>query len=899
MNAPEHAVDRAWYATSAMETIAALQSSAAAGLTPDMVRARTAEYGENVLHEAQRRSVWRMLLAQFGDTMVLVLLAAAAIAGLVGEPEDVIAIVAIVILNALLGFWQEYRAQRAMASLRALAAPMVRVRRSGVERAIPANELVPGDIVLLEAGNIVAADLRLIEVATLHIEESMLTGESEATSKRTTPIADDTPPLGDQRNMAFKGTTVTTGRGVGVVVATGMRTELGRIAAMLRDEPDAPSPLQQRLALLGRKLAAMVIVLCVIIFAAGLLRGESMVLMFMTALSLAVAAIPEALPAVITVSLALGARRLVKQQALIRRLPAVETLGSVTYVCTDKTGTLTQNRMHVDTTVSGAGTALTLTPSRATDPRPSLADLMVLCTDVTVDGADALVGDPTETALVRAAMHATVDITALRARWPRIAEVPFSSERARMTTIHRRASASRADTHAQHAEIVACMKGAPERVIPSCQFMETVDGSTPIDAAAVLQRAESMAAAGVRVLALAIRTLETEPQLSTPAASRAVEQEFTLLGFVGLIDPPREEAATAVRTCQAAGIHVVMITGDHPATAHAIAMRVGIATATDTVLAGRALAALSDEELAEQVTEVRVFARVAPEDKLRIVKALQARGEYVAMTGDGVNDAPALKRANIGIAMGRSGTDVARDASHMVLLDDNFTTIVKAVHEGRRIYDNIRRFVRFVLSTNAGEIATLFLAPFFGLPLPLLPIHILWMNLVTDGVPGLTLAAERAEPDSMHRPPRSPQEGILAQGLWQHAMWAGLLMATLALGTQAWAIRTGRGHWQTMTFTVLTLSQLAHIMAIRSERVSTWRLGIASNRWLLGAVVLTVGLQLATLYVPAMSRIFHTTPLSLGELAACGAIASVMFVAVEFDKWVRYGRHHSSSGLPS
>jgi Ca2+-transporting ATPase len=819
-----------------------------------------------------------MLLAQFGDTMVIVLLVAAAIAGVVGEPEDTMAIIAIVILNAALGFAQEYRADRAMAALGALAQPLTRVRRDGAEQSVPSTALVPGDIVLLEAGNMVPADLRLLEAAHLSVEEAALTGESVPSRKEPAACSTTTSAIGDQSCMSFKGTMVATGRGLGLVVATGARTELGRIATLLRDEQESPSPLQQRLALLGRRLALAVVLVCLVIFTAGLVRGEPMLLMFMTALSLAVAAIPEALPAVVTVSLALGARRMVKQHALIRRLPAVETLGSVTYICTDKTGTLTENRMHVDTIVQADGTIRTLSEASAPDLLP-LAEVMTLCTDVTIGADGVLMGDPTETALVRAGADAGVHKSAIDAQWPRIGEAPFSSERARMTTLHR--------TSASADRIMVCTKGAPERVVPTCNTMQHGNAVVPIDRARVLREADVMAEAGMRVLAVATRTMSAPPALAEQA-----EHELTLLALVGLIDPPRAEAKAAVATCQAAGIQVVMMTGDHPATALAIAIRLGIASAGDVPITGRDIPDLSETDLAHRVADVHVFARVSPEDKLRIVKALQSRGEFVAMTGDGVNDAPALKRANIGVAMGRGGTDVAREAAHMVLLDDNFATIVKSVHEGRRIYDNIRRFVRFVLSTNAGEIWTLFLAPFLGLPLPLLPIHILWMNLVTDGVPGITLAAEPAEPDSMQRPPRAPQESLLADGLWQHALWVGLLMAALALGTQALTIRHGNGHWQTMTFTVLTLSQLANLIGIRSERLSIWKLGVRGNPALFYAVFATFGLQMATIYVPAMNRVFHTAPLSITELAACIGVASIVLWAVEIEKWTSRRRRH-------
>jgi Ca2+-transporting ATPase len=878
---------RPWHTLTTEAVAAALHVDPAHGLGADDVVRQRATHGENVLQAAVRRSPVRMLLAQFTDVMVLVLLGAAVIAGLLGEPEDIAAIVAIVMLNAMLGFVQEYRAEQAMAALQAMAAPSARVRRSGQDLTIPSQGLVPGDIVLLEAGNVIPADLRLIEAARLSVEEAALTGESLAVEKQVAAIDRTDVPLGDRHDMAYKGTSIASGRGCGIVVATGMQTELGRIAAMLRDERDIRSPLQQRLAAFGRRLAVLVIGLCLVIFVTGLLRGEPLGLMFMTALSLAVAAIPEALPAVITVSLALGARRMVRQHALIRRLPAVETLGSVTYICTDKTGTLTENRMQVEALRDARGEQTeTLATPAADAPVPlSFAEVLTLCTDVRLGPDGALLGDPTETALVRWATEQGVDAGTLARRWPRVAEVPFTSERARMTTVHM------ADDQATR---IACTKGAPERVIPACDRLWHDGAIVPLDHA-VLQRAEQMAADGLRVLAIAV----SSDQGNRTDDIAALEERQLLLGLVGLLDPPREEARDAVQMCRAAGIHVVMITGDHPATARAIAHRLGIIGAaddSDDVVTGRVLGALSDEDLQRRAEHVHVYARVAPEDKLRIVKALQARGDYVAMTGDGVNDAPALKRANIGIAMGRSGTDVAREAAHMVLLDDNFATIVHAVREGRRIYDNIRRFVRFVLSTNAGEIWTLFLAPFLGLPLPLLPIHILWMNLVTDGLPGLALSAERAEADVMRRPPRAPAEGIFAHGLWQHAVWVGLLMAVLALGTQAWAWRTGNSHWQTMTFTVLTLSQLAHVLAIRSERTSVFAIGFAGNPVLLLAVLATLGLQLATIYVPVMNRIFRTEPLAAGELAACVGLSSLIFFAVELEKYFirRRGLYESS-----
>jgi len=848
-----------WYTLDSEHVLAAIESNLSAGLTTEEAARRLEQYGPNELTRAPARSPLRMLLAQFGDVMVIVLLAAAAVAAFLGDPADIAAIVAIVALNAFLGFVQEYRAERAMAALSALAALTARVRRDGEERVARATRIVPGDVVLLEAGNILPADIRLLEVNSLRVEEAALTGESQAVDKTSAALGGNALALGDRRNMAYKGTTVGYGRAVGVVVATGMRTELGRIATLLRTETTPRTPLQSRLAQFGRNIAIIVIALCAIIFVAGLLRGEDATLMFMTAMSLAVAAIPEALPAVVTVSLALGARKMARQNALIRRLPAVETLGSVTYVCSDKTGTLTENRMRVEALPDESGI------------RELLARAIALNNDAKVGANGEAVGDATETALLVAALELGVDKQEVDRAWPRVAELPFSSERARMTTIHQGIEG-----------LVAFTKGAPERVLPACINRLTEWGTARLDRHTVLEQAAQMAAGGLRVLAVATRALNHRPHSWDDA-----ETGQTFVGLVGLIDPPRAEARDAVALCQSSGIHVVMITGDHPATARAIAQRLGIASHASVSFTGVELASMTDDDLDAVVRDVRVYARVAPEDKIRIVKALQHRGEFVAMTGDGINDAPALRRADIGIAMGKSGTDVAREAAHMVLLDDNFATIVKAVREGRRIYDNIRRFVRYSLSTNSGEIWTLFLAPFIGLPLPLLPIHILWMNLVTDGLPGLTLAAEPAEEDVMRRPPRAPSESIVARGLWQHAIWVGLLMATLALGTQAWAIHIGDAHWQSMTFTVLTLSQLAHVLAIRSERTSLFRLGLLSNKPLLAAVACTFAMQLATLYVSPFTRVFKTTPLTVGELTSCIGLASLVFVAVEIEKLLR------------
>ena len=872
------------------------------GLSPEEAAQRLAQHGPNRLREGKRRSVLRMIIDQVADVMIIVLVIAAIVAGTVGAPEDAVAILAIVVLNGVLGFLQEYRADRAMRALQRMAAPNAHVRRGHVVMTVPAGDLVPGDVVLLEAGMIVPADLRLTGAWLVRMDESALTGESLPVEKSTVATVPEDAPLGDRRTMAFKGTVTTYGRGEGIVVATGMKTELGRVAALL-DEADAlRTPLQQRLQRFASQLAVGVVALCAAIFAIGLLRGEPPLLMFLTALSLAVAAMPEALPAVVTVSLALGARRMAARHALIRHLPAVETLGSVTYICADKTGTLTQNRMEVRAWRDSA-------PDVATTNAPPariLVEAMALNADATLGEEGRHRGDPTEVALVEFARLHGVDAAALARRHVRLGELPFSSERGRMTTMHDDGAGG----------VILLMKGAPERVAPCCRSPAAVAGeSAAMGAAAMMSAANALANAGLRVMAFARRDVPkrtgpaltertltertlTERTLTERTLTEQDERDFACIGLVGIADPLRPEAAAAVRECREAGIHVVMITGDHPATADAIARDLSIEAGDErTAFTGAALAQLDDEVLQQRVGKIRVYARVAPEQKIRIVRALQRRGEFVAMTGDGVNDAPALRQADIGIAMGRVGTDVAREAADMVLVDDNFATIVSAVREGRRIYDNIRKFIRYILTGNSAEIWLLFIAPLVALPLPLLPIHILWINLVTDGLPGLALAVERAERHIMQRPPRAPDESVFARGLWQHVLWVGLLMGGVALAAQAWGVRTG-AHWQSMTFTVLALSQLGHALAVRSERESLFAQGVWSNPALALAVVATVALQLATLYVPALSRLFKTAPLTTRELIVCLALSSVVFVAVEIEKAMlrrgfRYGTNAS------
>src|SRR3990172_8260537 len=884
-------IDRPW-AIEAEAVAQALGTDLASGLSRTEAALRLGRHGRNELLERGHKPPWRLLVEQFTNTMIVVLMIAAIVTAIIGDLKDTIVILAIVALNGVIGFVQEYRAEQALAALKRMTRPSGGVVRDGVVGVVSATEIVPGDLLRLEAGDVVAADLRLLEAASLRIDEAALTGEPEPASKTVDALpAVSDALLADQRNMAFKGTPVTYGRGSGVVVATGMATALGRIADLLQEHASGQTPLQRRLSYLGKGLAAAALVVCAIVFVAGVARGEWVELMFLTGVSLAVAAIPEALPAVVTVSLALGAQRMVHRRALIRKLPAVETLGSVTVACSDKTGTLTQNRMLVERVwtpvgehrVAGLGYEPLGEIEGGVDPDPYLARLAraaAACNDAVLHGPShagdpwTITGDPTEGALLALAGKLGVARRDLEADHPRLAEIAFDAARRRMATLHR-----------DQGRVWVAVKGALEALAP---LGDPADAAAWERASAV---AERYAGDGYRVLAIAERVLD-----SMPGQIEDAEGRLTLLGLVGMADPPRPESADAVADARSAGITPVMITGDHALTAQAIPRRLGILRDRELTLTGAALEALDDPAFDRVVTDVAVYARTNPEQKLRIVKAWKSRSAVVAMTGGGVNDAPALKLADIGIAMGITGTEVSKEAADMVLADDNFATIVAAVEEGRRIYDNIRRFVRYTLTSNSGEIWVMFLAPFAGLPIPLLPVHILWINLVTDGLPGLALGVEPAERDTMRRPPRPMSESIFARGLWQHALWVGLLMGGVSLGIQALALDLG-WHWQTMVFSTLAFLQLGHALAVRSERESFFRLGWRTNVPLAVAVLGTVAIQLLIIYLPPLQPIFETEALSPVELGVMLAVSTLAFVAVEVEKWVgrRRGRPPQSN----
>jgi Ca2+-transporting ATPase len=884
-----------WHQLDALAVVKALRSDAATGLSDREALLRFDQFGPNELTKSTAKSPWQILWEQLTALMMVILICAAIVSALLGDYKDAVAIAAIVALNAILGFSQEYRAEQAITALKRLTAPSARVRRDGRELEISSTKLVPGDLLLLEAGNFVPADCRILESKSLQTQEAALTGESEPVRKNPAFVEQPDLALADRRNMAYQGTFVTSGNCAAIVTETGMRTELGRIAALIQNVPRETTPLQRRLDQLGKRLAVIALFLVTTIFVLGLLRGEGLQLMFLTAVSIGVAAVPEGLPAVVTIALTLGTQRMLKRHALIRKLPAVETLGSVTVICTDKTGTLTENRMTARV-LQLANESLDLQSHNVARDLAGFRLLLTggaLCTNAHLPPAEAstattaVTGDPTEVALLQAASRFGLRKEDLQKALPRVDEVPFSSERKRMTTAHRVTAdlgmfSPALPLNCCPGRYLTFTKGAPDSLLRVAASVWVEGNIEPMNRAwleSLRTANDDLAQKGMRVLGVAFRYLDALPT----EFNSAIENGLVFVGMVGIADPPRSEAATAVKQCRMAGIRAVMITGDHPLTARHVASTIGIGNGAAAV-AGVDLDRLSPAALRQLAANTAVYARVSPEHKLRIVESLQQQGEIVAMTGDGVNDAPALKRANIGVAMGVAGTDVAKDAADMVLMDDNFATIVSAVEEGRIIYDNIRKFIRYILTTNSGEILAMLAAPLLGMPVPLLPLQILWMNLVTDGLPALALSVEPAESNAMRRPPVHPGETIFSRGLGRHVIWAGLAMAFIALAPAFWCWRAHDPNWQTLLFTVLTLSQMAHVMAIRSERESLFRIGILSNKPLLGAVLVTVVFQMGLIYIPFLQTIFKTNALPVPKLVLALGMSSIIFVLVELEK---------------
>jgi len=873
------------------------------GLSTQEVAERQIVYGKNHLVQKGARSPLAILWDQLASMLVGILAFAVFVSLLLGDYKDAIAILAILVVNSGLGFLQDYKAERAIAALQKMAQPMARVRRNGLVTEVPLIEIVPGDIVFLEAGYIVPADCRILECAELQIQEAALTGESIPVYKTSIPIEEQDVPLSERNNMAFLGTVASNGRGTAVVIATGSATELGRVASLIQAIAHEPTTLQRSLNQLGKKLAYTTLGVVMVIVLAELIRGTELKLLLLTAISLAVAAIPEGLPAVVTIALALGAQRMLHQKALIRKLSAVETLGGVTVICSDKTGTLTQNQIV---------TAVLQLPERKIslmDGDKDLQDLPddarrllacgLLCNDASIspkapvgstpETSEHIVGDPTEVALLRSAVQAGLSRSLFADLCPRVSEIPFSSERRLMTTIHQmqpesasqllQVSALFANTP---SSALVVTKGSAERVLEISQSIALGDHITPLTSEwrqRIIQAQNELAGGGMRVLGFAYR----RPR-EIPLAAES-ESEMTFIGLVGMIDPPRPEVKEAVRICTEAGIRPVMITGDHPLTALSIASELGIGS-DSKVLTGKDLDRLSTQELLAAIGNVSVYARVSPEHKLRLVEALQSQNQIVAMTGDGVNDAPALKKANIGVAMGKGGTDVAKESADIILLDDNFATIVCAVKEGRVIHDNIRKFIKYLMTTNSAEVIVMFLAPFLGMPLPLLPLQILWLNLISDGPSALALGVEPAEPHVMRKPPRSPGQSMVDSSMARHIAWVGMLMGLVSLGIGYWYWKLDSEYWQTMVFLTLILSQLAHVLVIRSGSETFFRFDLPSNKYLFWAVGVTLLLQFAALYFPLLQKTLHTKPLPPGDIAISMLGAAIIFFAVEAEKLV-------------
>jgi len=923
-----------WHSRAVQELAGALETDLQTGLRPAEAQARLARRGANELAELPRPGFWQLLLGQFNNFLIIILIVSAAVSLLLGEMVEAGAIMAIVILNAVLGVIQESKAEEALAALQKMAAPEAQVLRGGHRIIVPARELVPGDVVFLEAGNYVPADLRLVKSVNLKIDEASLTGESVPVEKVADVKLSEDAPLGDRVNSAFMGTTVTYGRGVGVVVSTGMQTQIGLIAEMIQSYEQEMTPLQRRLDQLGRWLGWGSLAICGIVFVEAIIQDTELAIiagqglvpylvearqqivdLFIVAVSLAIAAVPEGLPAVVTINLALGMREMAQRHALIRRLPAVETLGSATVICSDKTGTLTQNEMmavrlyvaDLRLDVSGEGYQPQGEFTNYGDPANPRenAEMMQLLTGSLLssdaqldliepeDGAEGgdrryrIVGDPTEGAMVVAAAKAGLWRDEVESRLPRVAEVPFDSDRKRMTTIHRQDG--REGEQGDGSDYVAYVKGAPDVMLPLCKAI--LEEGTPVPLTDgrrchIDNVIRDLGGEGLRVLAVAYRHLDHIPEKLSPDE---VEKDLVLIGLVAMIDPARPEVGPAVERARKAGIRTVMITGDYPDTARAIAQEIGLMRPGGEVVSGAALNEISDEDLAERIEDVDVFARVSPQHKVRIVEALKARDHVVSMTGDGVNDAPALKRANIGVAMGITGTDVSKETADMVLTDDNYASIVSAVEQGRIIYSNIRKFVFYLISCNIAEIMVIFLATLAGSPPPLNAIQLLWLNLLTDGAPALALGLEKGDPDIMDRPPRPVREPII-----NRLMRVGIYVQTIAITAVVLTAYYIGQSWdpsnlalaQTMAFVTLSASELVRAYTARSERASLIRLGVFSNRYMQYAVLVSIALLLSVIYVPFLQPVFNTVPLGMREWTVVLPLLLLPGIAAEITKAV-------------
>ncbi len=893
-----------WYTYTSERVAETLTVDVEQGLNDDTVTQRIQEYGLNQLTEKGSKSIWTMLYEQLVEPLVVILLIAAGISALLGKAEEFIAIMTIVILNAVLGIVQERRAEEAIEALKRMSQPNVRVRRNGIATTVEATQLVPGDVLILEAGNIIPADARVTEAINLRVQEASLTGESYPVDKSEKALKDSNLTLGDRVNMLYSGTSVAYGRGTAIITTTGMNTELGRIADMIQSVDSGKSPLQKRMNELGKILFGAAFVVMALAFVVGFISGQEVSEILLASVAIAVAVVPEGLPAVVTISLALGAQRMLKRRSLIRKLPAVETLGSVTVIASDKTGTLTENRMTV-TVIDVAGETLDTTVAmqnsadREDLPQDSALALLLLGSalandsylQVTDTGKLEVIGDPTEGAMMLAADHYKLDKEDVQNQYPRIAEVPFSSERKRMTTIHDIKDGELSVLKDYEGQYVAFTKGAPDGLLDLCKHVFFDGEVVPLDddfMTRIQTSNNKLASQGLRVLGVAFNPLKHHNAIEN---AEVVEQDMVFVGLIGMIDPPRAEVIGAVDTSKIAGIRPIMITGDHPMTALAIAQQIGIVGDNAEVITGRQLAEMSDEALGRRVDEVSVYARVSPEHKLRIVQALQNNGEIVAMTGDGVNDAPALKQADIGVAMGITGTDVSKEASDMVITDDNFATIVYATEEGRAIYDNVRRFIKYLLASNTGELFVLLATQLVaGMTLPLTTLQILWMNLITDGIPALALGVENSEKNAMTRPPYDPNESILGHGLGRHIILIGGTLGAAALGLGVWAFNAelkamnGAPAWNTMVFMMLTIAQMGHALGLRSHTESIFKMNFFSNKFLLGAVVSTLILQLLAIYLPFFNNLFGTNPLTISQLLICMVLSTVVFWAVELEK---------------